>query len=317
MKILIICLTSWILFTTIASAKNKKKNHSEEKNIESIDNGLYQRKLQGKNNKAKSLFEQMRLMYFKNLKYAAANKHLNTNTNANKNVKPVTYTNKSIQTKPVTNYNYKPTNNYPINNSKYVSNTNSNSNYRYNSNTQSNINTNNRNQYQYQYQNQNQYRYQSQNQNQNQNQNRYQNQNQNQNQDQTNWNQFGFYPNYRNDYDYFRNKYEEAEKHTVFKERIETWIKRLKATQELKDKEDQELFRMKNLEVNWKNRDILVQSVLNMERSIYSEQDKLASFYENQYQKEIDKILKVDTEYYEKNRGKLSRDMDWKDDIFQ
>ena len=87
--------------------------------------------------------------------------------------------------------------------------------------------------------------------------------------------------------------------------------------QALKESEDEEEYRVKQLEVAHKNRDFLVQAVLNMEKEIYiQEADKYDKFVKmaKKVEEEQDKTLE---QFYQKNLRKLNRDLQWKEDIFQ
>ena len=87
--------------------------------------------------------------------------------------------------------------------------------------------------------------------------------------------------------------------------------------QALKESEDEEEYRVKQLEVAHKTRDFLVQAVLNMEKEIYiQEADKYDKFVKmaKKVEEEQDKTLE---QFYQKNLRKLNRDLQWKEDIFQ
>lgn len=294
MKALLIFVATWVILTTLSSGMYQNYNQNDDVNYESSGNRLDQRNLKkkgGKQGSSKSSQNQnANWMNSKNQKNSKnENKNKNMNNNNNKTSQQTTNANKNPQNNQKSNNN----------NKQNTSSNNKQNNFWNQSNTQkvSQAKTHNSMSSQSNHKNSNK--------------------------DHNQYNRFNFLDHFNLNHNYnnrnhnYRSRQKQKKIYELFKTRIETWTKRLKMTQIFKDQEDQELFRMKNLEVNWKNRDNLVQSVLNMERSIYSEQDKLANLYKNQHKNKTNRLLKTDAKFFKKNQGKLVRNLNWKYDIFQ
>ena len=304
MKILVIFVATWAILTTISSAKYQFYNQNDGGNYESFGDRLVQRNLKkGGGKKGGSKGSPKQIVKWIVSKFQKNSKNDQKNNKNNKNSQKITNSNKQVQSNKKSNNSSNSKQNTSSYKSQSLSSNIRQNNLRNQSNNQNSnqVNTNNYRS------NHNYLRNSNRNHNQNRAYNTFNELNHNRNRNR----------NYNNQNGYFRNRQQQKEMYELFKERIETWTTRLKMAQFFKDQEDQEVYRMKNLEVNWKNRDNLVQSVLNMERSIYSEQDKLASFYKNQYQKKTNRLLKADAKFFKKNKGKLVRNLNWKNDIFQ
>ena len=103
----------------------------------------------------------------------------------------------------------------------------------------------------------------------------------------------------------------------VYKDRIDTWSRRLKKGQDLKDEYDKKKNHEKALKTRFNNRDFLVQTIFNMEKQIYAEEANIASQYETAFNKTIELRSKKDIDFYQKNEGKRPSLLNWEDDIFQ
>lgn len=103
----------------------------------------------------------------------------------------------------------------------------------------------------------------------------------------------------------------------IYKDRIDTWSRRLKRGQDLKDDYDKKKNHEKALQTRFNNRDFLVQTIFNMEKEIYAEEANIASQYETAFNKTIELRSTKDIDFYEKNEGKRPSLLNWEDDIFQ